>query len=236
MDGRTFKNVESDLSRQARNFRSSPDPNHRELGRLIDELNDSLRENVERNSAPGVRQRLKEINTSWAAFTRVQEAATRRNGADGVFDTGDLVAAVKKSDRSVRKGAFARGDAMLQDFAEAAHDVIRTKLPDSGTAGRVKEGLAGRVIGGAAGAALGHHLGPFGMEAGAAAGVAAGQPIDRAVGGVTNHLARLSLARRAAARTPSNYLAHSTRAVSPLVAHRVIGAGGVASAAAGGNQ
>ena len=225
IDGRTFKNIESELSRQARGMKGDPSNKERSLGHLVDDLNDLLRDSAERSSPPGVRQKLKDINTGYAMFTRIQDAAARRVGAeDGVFNTGDLMAAVKKGDRSVRKGSFARGDALLQDFAEDAHAVVRAKLPDSGTARRVKQGLAGRVLGGAMGAAVGSHAGLVGEMAGGAVGSALGGAIDRPIAATTNQLARAMLAR-SASRAPKNYLARVGRATSPLVTHRQLGAG-----------
>jgi hypothetical protein len=56
----------------------------------------------------------------------------------------DLMQAVKKGDRSVRKGAFARGDALLQDWADDAAAILPNELPNSGTADRMnltKDGL-----------------------------------------------------------------------------------------------
>lgn len=131
MDGWTFKEVESELSRLARNYHQSPSPFHRDIGDAINSYLGEIRENMERHSAPSVRPDLKRLNTAWAMFKRVQEASTRRPTGGGVFTPGDLLAAEKKL---AGKSVFARGDGLLQRDAEEAQQVLGRTIPDSGTA------------------------------------------------------------------------------------------------------
>jgi len=150
IDGSTFKQVESELTHLSSVYKSSGDAAHRELGGAIGDVVTALRENLERSSDPSVREELKKINTSWAMLTRLEGAASRRATTGGVFTTGDLLAAVKSGDRSARKRTFARGDALLQDFAETAHTVLPNRLPDSGTAEREQwNNLTGIILRGA---------------------------------------------------------------------------------------
>lgn len=154
MDGETFKQVEGELSHLASVYRSSPDAAHRELGSAISDIQGALRENLERSSDPAVRAELKKINTAWAMLTRLENAAAVRKGSEGVFTTGDLLGAVKTGDKTVRKRGFARGDALMQDFAQTANKVLPNRLPDSGTTERFNlthGGLTGAAIGGAIG-------------------------------------------------------------------------------------
>jgi hypothetical protein len=46
------------------------------------------------------------------------------------------------SDNSVRRGAFSRGDTLLQNISDAGKAVLPNKYPDSGTAGRALAALA----------------------------------------------------------------------------------------------
>lgn len=150
INGETFKQVESELSHLASVYKSSAVASERELGSTIGETVTALRENLERTSDPSVREELKKINTSWAMLTRLEGAAGRRVGSGGVFTTGDLLQAVKSGDRSARKRTFARGDALMQDFAETAHSVLPDRLPDSGTPERqMWNNLTGIVLKGA---------------------------------------------------------------------------------------
>lgn len=162
IDGSTFKQIEGELSHLASVYKSSADAAHRELGSAISDLNGALRENLERSSDPSVRAELQKINTGWAMLTRLEDAAAARKSSGGVFTTGDLLGAVKKGDKTVRKRGFARGDAMMQDFAQTADKVLPNRLPDSGTTERFNlthGGAAGAVIGGAIGGWPGAVLG-----------------------------------------------------------------------------
>lgn len=137
LDGEAFKKVESELTHLASNYKSSSMASERDLGSHIAEINEALRDNLERTSDPSVRAELKKINTGYAMFTRLQTAAANRVKSGGVFTPSDLLSAVKRQDRSVRKGAFARGDALFQDFAERGQRVLGNYLPDSGTTERM---------------------------------------------------------------------------------------------------
>jgi len=173
------------------------------------------------------------VNSGYAMFTRIEDAAANKavGGHEGVFETGDLMTAVRKGDRSVRKGAFARGDALMQDWAETAHSVLRPEGRNySGTAGAMKQGSVGRHVGEVAGAAAGgiagHGLASIPLAAGGAlAGRALGNVIDLPIAAATNALARhgIEKAARAAARqgamVPHNYLKAITARTSPLVHH-----------------
>lgn len=137
MNGATFKQVESELLEKSRNYKSSADAAQRELGDALEDVTGALRDALERGSDPGVREQLKNINTAWAMLVRLEGAAGRRASSGGLFTPGDLKAAVKTADKSTRKRAFARGDALLQDIATHADTVMTPRLPDSGTAERL---------------------------------------------------------------------------------------------------
>lgn len=138
MDGATFKQVEGELSHFASTYKSSSDAAQRELGNAVDEIQGAMRDNLERSSAPGVREQLKKLNTSWALLKRLEGAAANRAQSGGVFTVGDLLTSIKRADKSSGKRAFARGDAMLQDFGDMAAKVIPNRLPDSGTPERLE--------------------------------------------------------------------------------------------------
>ncbi len=207
MDGKTFKQVESEIGHLSRGYKSSQDFAQRELGQRLEDTMGALRDNLERSSDPSVRDELKRTNSAWAQFVRLQGAANRRATSGGVFTPSDLLQAAKSADRSVRKGAFARGDALLQDLGEIGQRVLPNKLPDSGTATRMfanGKGLVGGAIGGAVG----------GLP-GAAAGMAA----DMAAQPITNALARAYL-QRGSPLTGRNYLSSVMRQSSALAPPR----------------
>ncbi len=166
LNGQTFKEVESELTYLSGKYHSAPDPADNLFAEHLDEALGALRDNMERSSDPSVRAQLKKLNTGYAMFTRVRGAAQNRATAGGRFTTGDFLGAVKRLDRSKAKGAFARGDALFQDFAEDAHAVLANVMADSGTAERTnitRPGMIGAGAGGMVGSMLG---GPLGAAAG----------------------------------------------------------------------
>jgi hypothetical protein len=152
MDGETFKKTEEAIGKLAAQYKGSQDPAQRALGQRLEDVNGALRDGLERGSDASVRGDLKRVNNAYAMFTRVRGAAANRAGSGGVFSTGDLLSAIKQGDKTVGKGAFARGDALLQDWAEDAHQVLPNRLPDSGTAERLAfnkpQGLVEAGVGG----------------------------------------------------------------------------------------
>lgn len=141
MSGEQFKKIESEFSKLARDYNSSTDASQRTMGGALNDLVKSMRQNLERTN-PQHAQELSNINRGYAMFTRMQGAAGNRTSSAGVFTPNDLLAAVKRGDSSVRKGSFARGDALMQDFAEAGQKVLPSKVADSGTPGRIMASLA----------------------------------------------------------------------------------------------
>lgn len=152
MSAQTMKSVESELGRQARMFSGSADAAQRGLADALREVQSSLRGAVERSAGPEALSDLKAANTAWANFVRIQDAAGRIGSKEGVFSPAQLTAAVRAQDKTVRKGAFARGDALMQDLAEAGKNVMPSSVPDSGTATRI---FTGGGIGGLLGNAMG---------------------------------------------------------------------------------
>jgi hypothetical protein len=148
ISGTELKVVESELGRLARNFGGSQDADQRLLGDAVKQLQANLRSLVERSN-PQFADQLGKINSSYAQVIRLQRAAGYLGAEDGVFSPSQLLSAVKASDRSLNKRAFARGDALLQDTAEAGKSVLGPRVPDSGTPLRAMVG--GGLLAGAAG-------------------------------------------------------------------------------------
>jgi hypothetical protein len=135
MDGQTFKGVESELSRIAKELRADPSFDNRELGSAIREALVSVRESLERNN-PMFAGRLQKINESFSKLVTLENAASRLGTDDGVFTPAQLMSAVRATDKSSRKNKFARGEAAMQDLAREGKKTFGAKYPDSGTVGR----------------------------------------------------------------------------------------------------
>ena len=216
--------MKSALASKIRGLKGDPSLHVRESAERYQEILDAVMDSAERYSAPGVKEKLRKADTAWAMLTRIQEASTRRLNGQGQFSPHDLLAAVRHQSPSVggRRPAFARGDALLQDLADAGVKVLPNRVPASDTA---EKGL--RNSRGAVGAAVGGLVGHI-------PGAIVGAVADRTAPIATNRIAKAMLDRHAArqaarsvSRAPKNYLARVSRATSPLVNHRPVAAAGV---------
>jgi muramidase (phage lysozyme) len=137
--GQNFKAIESELGRLGNSYRSSAVAGERELGMAIGELQSSLRTALERSN-PQAAGELSKINQAFANFTRIQRAASGVGAQDGVFTPAQLSSAVRSADTSARKGAYARGSALMQDLTDAGRGVMNQMVPNSGTTDRLMLG------------------------------------------------------------------------------------------------
>jgi len=137
LTGEAIKKAEGNLGALAKGLHRSDDFDKRTLGEAVDEAQNILRSWLERAAPPSVSKQLKATNTGWANFKRVQRAAAGLGAEEGVFSAAQLQSAVKALDRSKDKGAFARGNALMQDLSEPAKKVMGNKVPNSGTADRL---------------------------------------------------------------------------------------------------
>lgn len=110
---------------------------------------------VERTN-PNEAGQLQKINKAYADYAILRKAASMGGtaGNEGLFTPAQLNSAVRMADSSAGKGAYASGKARMQDFSDAAMSVLPSKVPDSGTAGRLMSdvmnplnwpGLAGKA-------------------------------------------------------------------------------------------
>lgn len=145
--GRQLKSIDSELGRLTTRYVTSGDADQRFLGDLLGDLHLSFKELVERSSPPAVGKELKKTNAAWARFLRMQTAASRVTSEDGIFTPEAFTGAVRALDKSRHKGAYAKGEALMQEIAEAGRKVLGNKVPDSGTASRIftSAGIGGLI-------------------------------------------------------------------------------------------
>lgn len=139
-DGLNYKQVTSEIGRLARTYMSDVDADKRQLGMALKEVQAAVRDNLVR-ARPQAAQRLATIDKAYSNFTRLQQAAGM--SSDGIFTPAQFKSAVRAGDRTIRKGSYAKGGAILQDLADAGATVLNSKIPDSGTAGRLLGAGAG---------------------------------------------------------------------------------------------
>lgn len=135
--GARAKAAQSELQRLSSGYRSSAVESERQLGQTLGAVKDELEAMIVRQNS-AVAPELQKVNKAWRGLAIVEDAASRAD--DGLFSTGQLKAAVRRSDTTRRKRATAAGRAYLQDFSNAARTTLPSKVPDSGTPERLMSG------------------------------------------------------------------------------------------------
>lgn len=192
--GKVVHEIQSDLGAQAAKLMRSDELGKRQLGQAVKDLQSHVKAMLARNNTPEANRALQNATNSFRQLVRVNKAAGMLGAQDGVFTPAQLRNAVRATDATRNKMAFTRGRAEMQDLAERAQGVLPSKVPDSGTAGRLL--MDASVLGG--GAATGHVLPVLGAGA-VAHGLysAPGQALMQRVmmprqNPVTNYLAHLA--------------------------------------------
>lgn len=142
----SFKRLDSKLGKDAALFNGSTDAYQQQLGSAVSELQRVITENA-RRANPRADEMFKKADAAYANLVRVEGASKAAMNSGGVFTPGQLQSAVRQADRSTRKNATARGDALMQDLSGAGQSVLGNKVPNSGTADRLLMG--GGTLGGA---------------------------------------------------------------------------------------
>lgn len=141
MSGDTFGTVSSQLKSLSRDMMKSPDFDQRQLGSALNAVVQELKEVAARNS-PKAAQAIKKADTAFASFLRLERASGMQGAREGVFSPAQLGSAARAMDTSLRRGASARGRALMQDTANTGRAVLGETLPNSGTADRLMTPLA----------------------------------------------------------------------------------------------
>jgi hypothetical protein len=131
-----YKTLESSLGQDFRNLTSSQSVTESRIAPAVKQLQQNLRDMLKRQAGDSADE-LQRTNEAWANFKRVQGAAAKSGAIDGEFTPAQLAASVRALDKSKDKGASAKGQALMQDLSDAARSVVGSKVPDSGTAGRL---------------------------------------------------------------------------------------------------
>lgn len=137
IDGATWKALDADLGAaiRAADAGSANQPSQRFLRDSLIRLRQSVGGVLERTD-PQAFGAVRQADEASAMLARVREASQGQGTAarDGMFTAGDLNRAVRGMDTSAGNRAYAQGDALLQDLAEPAMQVLPQTVPDSGTA------------------------------------------------------------------------------------------------------
>lgn len=166
MSGETFKNVESTLGDEITALLKDGGYEKGKIAEAVKQYRDLLRQGLERSN-PMYAQRLREINQGWANYAILRRAASGPQAAQtGTFTPSQLMQGVqesaKRSGQAAGRGKLSEGKALMQDLATAGQNVLPSKYPDSGTAGRIMQNMLVNPVVGLPQAAIGATLGAVG--------------------------------------------------------------------------
>lgn len=139
MTGQELQSALMRLGEIQRSLRPSADATQRDTAKLVGEARQAFIDLLARRN-PAVAEEFRGVQRASAELMRVENAASRPGVEPGIFTPPQLQAASKAMDTSSRKRASAREDAIAREWANQAREVLGTKYPDSGTAGRAMFG------------------------------------------------------------------------------------------------
>lgn len=134
LSGKTIKRIDSELGELEAKYRKSGDAQQRTIGEAIRDVKDTIRDYIGQQDPTG---EINKLNSVYADFLRLENAASRSQRTGNVFSPEQLQQAVRSMDSSRKGRAFARGQARMQQTAEAGREVLGTRVPDSGTPERL---------------------------------------------------------------------------------------------------
>lgn len=202
MDGQSFKSMESALTQRIKDFGASQDPAHRDISRALSEALQAARDSLTRSN-PAHAPELARINEGYANYARIRQASSSLGAPGGVFTPSQLQSAVRAGDRTVGRGGFATGNALMQDLSEAGKNVLGAAYPDSGTVGRA-------LFAGAPGAMAAAYVNPVGAALAGGIGTMVASPYTT----LGQRLASTLLARRPAG---AEAVSNAVRSAAPFI-------------------
>lgn len=132
IDGRTWKEIDQRLGFHVRSYLRSNSPADQETARALLETQGAFRRLLGRAN-PNIAPEVRAADQAFAQYIRMERAAAGQAATDGVFSPAQFSGAVRMSDPTARRGAYARGDALMQDLSDAGRAVMPRTVPDSGT-------------------------------------------------------------------------------------------------------
>jgi hypothetical protein len=139
-----YNELNSKLSKEIARYSGANDVYQQSVGDALKQLQSTLKDNAMRAN-PDAAKLINAGKEGWANLVRVEgaaKAAASNKVNTGVFTPSQLMSAVRGADTSVRDRATARGDALLQDWAQTGLKVLGDKVPNSGTFDRAVNGAA----------------------------------------------------------------------------------------------
>lgn len=162
LTGETYQQAQRGLkSYKAENVKPGFEQDYRDA---LSAAQDALKGQMQRGGGDSVIEGLGRADTSYRNIKIIEDAIGRADGSGYVFTPSQLQDAAKKAGRKYP------GERSLYDLADNAQGVLPSRVPDSGTAGRIATAVA---LGGVGGAGAGSLGGTEGAVTGGTAGLGA---------------------------------------------------------------
>ena len=134
LSGKAIKRIDSELGQLERRYKKSMNAEDQTIGQALGDAKSTIRDYIGQQDPTG---EINKLNGIFADFLRLENAAASSRRADNVFSPEQLQASVRAMDESRRKMGFARGQARMQQTAQAGREMLGTRVPDSGTPERL---------------------------------------------------------------------------------------------------
>lgn len=138
ISGRNMQKMTQELQRRGARLDRSADADGPDAAAILAAARDDIGGMVERQ-APGVMGDFQEANTIFRNTKILEDAVGRGMNTDGVFTPAQLGMAAKQNAKKYG-GRYASQDRPFFDLQRAAQNILPSKVPDSGTAGREAAG------------------------------------------------------------------------------------------------
>jgi hypothetical protein len=134
LSGKAIKRIDSELGQLERRYKKSMNAEDQTIGQALGDAKSTIRDYIGQQDPTG---EINKLNGIFADFLRLENAAASSRRSDNVFSPEQLQASVRAMDESRRRMGFARGQARMQQTAQAGREMLGTRVPDSGTPERL---------------------------------------------------------------------------------------------------
>lgn len=133
--GQNFKAVQQRLNDRISRLSKSMDADQQDLADVYGGLQTALNELAARQN-PAQAEALRAIDRGWKGLVQVERASANSKAS---INPAGYSQAVRMTSDTVRNRGYSRGQALNQDLADAASDILPSEIADSGTAGRAAQ-------------------------------------------------------------------------------------------------
>lgn len=123
LTGQEYKQIESDLAKEVIKYKNSASASDRNIGDALEGVLNTFKSELYQQNQRYTPQ-LRRIDSAYTDLKIMQKAAANTGAENGVFTPKQYSLAVKQSDITRQKSAFAKGTARGQELSEAALKTI----------------------------------------------------------------------------------------------------------------